>query len=91
MMIHHAVFGSLERLIAVLLEEHRGQLPFWIAPEQIAVAPVGAGQRQYAEEVAIRFGESGLRCRIDAADETLSRRILSAHYLGILIFATVGA
>jgi threonyl-tRNA synthetase len=90
-MIHHAVLGSLERFIAVLLEEHAGHLPFWVAPEQIVVAPVGAGQQPYAEHVATLFGESGLRCRVDDSQETLSRRILSAHELGIPIFATVGA
>jgi threonyl-tRNA synthetase len=90
-MIHHAVLGSLERFIAIVLEEHRGQLPFWLAPEQIIIAPVGAGQRTYAANVATAFIRSGLRCRMDDSDETLSRRVLSAHELGIPIFATVGA
>ena len=90
LMLHHAVLGSLERFIAIVLEEHRGQLPFWIAPEQIIVAPVGAEQRTYAARVAQALVEAGLRCRVDDSNETLSRRILSAHDLGIPVFATVG-
>jgi threonyl-tRNA synthetase len=90
-MLHHAVLGSLERFIAIVLEEHRGQLPFWMAPEQIIVAPVGAAQRTYAAQVAQALVESGLRCRVDDSNETLSRRILNAHDLGIPVFATVGA
>ncbi len=90
-MIHHAVLGSLERFIAILLEEHRGQLPFWVAPEQIVVAPVGVQQRTYAANVARMFVQSGFRSRLDDSDETLSRRIRGARDLGIPIFATVGA
>jgi threonyl-tRNA synthetase len=39
-MIHHAIFGSLDRMIAILLQHHGGILPFWLSPEQVAVAPI---------------------------------------------------
>jgi threonyl-tRNA synthetase len=91
LMIHHAVLGSIERFIAVLLEHHRGKLPFWLAPEQIAVAAVSVAQRPYAAAVAEAFDAAGLRCVTDDADETLSRRIRAAHDRGIPMFATIGA
>jgi threonyl-tRNA synthetase len=91
LMIHHAVLGSIERFIAILLEHHRGRLPFWLAPEQIAVAPVSVAQRPYAAAVAETLDAAGLRCLIDDSDETLSRRIRAAHDRGIPMFATIGA
>ncbi len=89
-MIHHAVLGSVERFMAVLLEHHRGQLPFWLAPEQLVIAPVSADQSEYARAVAATFNAADLRCVVDDADETLSRRIVSAHDQGVPIFVTVG-
>jgi len=89
-MIHHAVLGSIERFMAVLLEHHRGQLPFWLAPDQVVVAPVSAAQAEYAKSVAATFDDAGIRCAIDNATETLSRRVVAAHEKGIPIFVTVG-
>ena len=91
MMIHHAVLGSIERFTAVLLEHYRGRLPFWLAPEQVVVAPVTAAHESYARGVAESFLSSDLRCVIDPANETLSRRIVAARELGIPIFAAVGS
>ena len=90
-MIHHAVLGSFERFIAVLLEHHRGSLPFWLAPEQIVVAPVSAAQRDYAYLVADAFDSADLRCVVDDSDQTLARRIVFAHDQGVPILAIVGA
>jgi threonyl-tRNA synthetase len=91
LMIHHAVLGSLERFIGLVLERHRGYLPFWLAPEQVAVAPVSSAQQEYARRVANEFGAAGLRCALSDSSETLSRRVVSAHEQGIPIFATTGA
>ena len=91
LMIHHAVLGSIERFLAVLLEHHRGWLPFWLVPDQVAVAPVSDAQSDYARSVCAELETAGLRCIIDEADETLSRRIVAAHERGIPVFATVGA
>ncbi len=65
-------------------------LPFWVVPEQIVVAPVSVVQLEYARAVAEIFHAAGLRCIIDEANETLSRRIVAAHDKGIPIFVTVG-
>jgi threonyl-tRNA synthetase len=89
-MLHHAVLGSIERFMAVLLEHHRGALPFWLAPDQVVVCPVSADQQDYARCVIDAFNEAGLRCAIDDSDETLSRRIVAAHEKRIPIICTVG-
>lgn len=90
-MIHHAVLGSLERFIAILLEQHRGRLPFWLAPDQVVVAPVSVLQAGYAREVAEALTADGIRSIVDDRDETLARRIVDARALAIPVFATVGA
>ncbi|MEL7537003.1 MAG: threonine--tRNA ligase [Pseudomonadota bacterium] len=88
--IHHAVLGSFERFVAMLLEHHRGRLPFWLAPEQIVICPVSGQQDDYARDVFDEFASMGFRCVVDVADETLSRRIVSAREQGIPIFVAVG-
>ena len=90
-LIHHAVLGSLERFIAVLLEHHRGKLPLWLAPDQVAILPVSPAQREYAACVADAFSADELRAILDDSNETLARRILAAHDQGIPIIAIVGA
>ncbi len=89
-MIHHAVLGSIERFLAILLEHHRGRLPFWLAPDQIVVAPVSEDHQTYAEAIASEFAAAGFRCKVDGAGESLGRRIVSSRESGIPFFATVG-
>ncbi|WP_207483333.1 threonine--tRNA ligase [Arenibaculum pallidiluteum] len=93
-MIHHAVLGSIERFVAILLEHHGGALPFWLAPEQVAVAPVDpadAGQAAYARHVVAELSGPGLRAVLDDRPERLPRRIVDAHANGIPVFVAVGA
>jgi threonyl-tRNA synthetase len=90
-MLHHAVLGSIERFAAVLLEHHRGALPFWLAPEQVVICPISEEHHDYASNVADAFNAADVRCVIDSADESLSRRIVSAHEKRIPIVCTVGA
>ena len=89
-MIHHAVLGSFERFVAMSLEHHRGRLPFWLAPDQVVISPVSDQQDEYANEVSDEFASMGLRCIVDAADETLSRRIVSARERRIPVVIVVG-
>src|SRR3977135_3476572 len=60
LMIHHAVFGSLGRLIAILLEHHGGVLPFWLSPDQVAVAPISKDQAGYGAHVMAAFKDAGI-------------------------------
>lgn len=78
-MLHRAVLGSLERFLGVLLEHHRGHLPAWLAPEQVAVLPVSEAQAGAARETASELVALGVRAQVDAREESLSRRVLDAH------------
>jgi threonyl-tRNA synthetase len=89
-MIHHAVFGSMGRFVGVLLEQHGGALPFWLAPEQVAVAPVSDRQGRYARQVWETLDRAGLRVVMQDGNETLSCRIVGAHEAGIPVMAIVG-
>lgn len=89
-MIHHAVFGSIERFIAILLEHHEGRLPLWLAPEQAVIAPVDSSQADYARHVLALLEQAGIRAVLDGASKSLSRRVVQAREDGIPVFLTVG-
>lgn len=92
-MLHRALYGSLERFLGLLLEQHGAALPAWLAPEQVAVVPVTPeqpAQLEHAERVRARLEAAGLRVRLDADSETLSRRIAIAHHLGVPFVVVIG-
>lgn len=74
-MIHRALFGSLERFFAILLEHYAGAMPTWLSPVQVAVLPVRDDHGDYARQVAVAVAAAGLRVEVDAADEPLGARI----------------
>lgn len=90
-MLHHAVLGSIERFLAMLLERWQGHLPLWLAPQQVMVATIQAAQEEYARAVAEAFDAAGLRVALDVRSETLSRKIVQAHADAIPMVAVVGA
>jgi threonyl-tRNA synthetase len=61
LMIHHAILGSLSRMIAILLEQHGGVLPFWLSPDQVAVAPISKDPARYGADVLAAFEDAGIR------------------------------
>jgi len=75
--IHRALFGSLERFIGILLEHYGGDLPFWLAPVQVRVLPVGEGHLEAANDLARRL----LPYRVEVAEptETIGKRIRAAE------------
>ncbi len=77
-MIHRALFGSVERFFAVLLEHYAGAFPAWLAPEQARVLPVSENHAEYARQVAAELKGHGFRVDVAAADETLGNRIRRA-------------
>ena len=77
--IHRALFGSLERFIGILIEHYGGAFPFWLAPVQVRVLPVGEAHRPAAAELARRLGEAGFRVDVDERDETVGKRIRDAE------------
>jgi threonyl-tRNA synthetase len=77
-MIHRALFGSVERFLGVLLEHYAGALPAWLAPVQATVVPVADRHGAYAAEVAAALEAAGLRPEVDTADDTVGEKIRRA-------------
>jgi threonyl-tRNA synthetase len=77
--IHRALLGSLERFIGILVEHYGGEFPFWLAPVQARVVPVGEGHREAARALRDRLVAEGFRVDVDARDETLGKRIREAE------------
>jgi len=77
-MIHRAILGSFERFIGLLIEDFNGAFPLWCAPEQVRVLPLTDAQNAYAQDVAQRLKEAGLRAELDARSEKLGFKIREA-------------
>jgi threonyl-tRNA synthetase len=75
--IHRALLGSLERFIGILIEHYGGAFPFWLAPVQIRILPVGEGHREAADALAQKLAE--YRVEVDGSDETVGKRIRNAE------------
>ncbi|MCH9056909.1 threonine--tRNA ligase [Synechococcus sp. PCC 6716] len=90
-MIHRAPFGSLERLIGILIEEYAGDFPFWLAPEQVRLLPVSDEQRPFAAEVAAQLAAVGVRSSVDSSGDRLGKQIRNAETQKIPVMAIVGA
>ena len=78
-MIHRALFGSMERFIGILIEHYGGEFPFWLAPVQLLVLPVGEDHREAARELASKLREAGHRVEVDERDDTVGKRIREAE------------
>jgi threonyl-tRNA synthetase len=75
--IHRALYGSFERFIAILIEHFAGAFPFWLAPVQIRILPVGEAHREAADELARKLG--AYRVEVDGSDDTVGKRIRNAE------------
>lgn len=90
-MIHRAPFGSLERLIGILIEECEGDFPLWLAPVQARLLPVSEAQLPFAQEVAVKMRSLGIRVEADVSNERLGKLIRNAEKDKIPVMAVVGA
>ena len=90
-MIHRAPFGSLERLIGILIEEYAGDFPLWLAPVQIRLLPVGDLQLDFTKEVAAKMVALGIRAEVDLSGDRLGKLIRNAEKDKIPVMAVVGA
>ena len=77
--IHRALFGSLERFIGILLEHYGGDLPFWLAPVQVRVLPVGEAHLEAARDLARRGWSPATASRSPSRAETIGKRIRAAE------------
>jgi threonyl-tRNA synthetase len=88
--IHRASFGSLERFIGILIEHYAGAFPFWLAPVQVRVLPVGEAHHGAAQTLALRLREAGFRADVGEPTETIGKRIRAAEIEKIPVTVVYG-
>ncbi|PEF90427.1 threonine--tRNA ligase [Bacillus cereus] len=89
--IHRAVLGSLDRFLAILIEHFGGAFPAWVAPVQVKVIPVSnAVHEQYANEIAHKLAQAGVRVEQDARDEKLGYKIREAQMQKVPYVLVIG-
>lgn len=89
-MIHRAPFGSMERFIAILIENSGGDFPLWLAPDQIAILPISEKYHDYAQKVFVEMQENDIRGFIDERDEKIGKKIRDAEVKKIPYMLIVG-
>jgi threonyl-tRNA synthetase len=89
-MLHRAIFGSLERFIGILIEHHAGNLPLWLAPIQVKVLTITSDADDYAETVAGRLRDAGLRAEIDCRNEKISYKVREHSVQKVPVLLAVG-
>lgn len=90
-MIHRAILGSLERMIAILTENFGGKWPFWLNPRQAIVVPVGPMFDDYAITVKKQLFDAGFRCDVDLTDgNTMNKKIRNAQLAQYNFILVVG-
>ena len=73
--IHRAIYGSLERFIGIIIEHFKGAFPFWMSPYQVAVVPIRTSHNEYAKEVVNLLEDAGIRVEADYADKNMNEKI----------------
>jgi threonyl-tRNA synthetase len=89
-MIHRAIFGTLERFVGFLIEHFAGAFPLWLAPEQVRVLPISDAQAPAARAVYERLRAAGIRAHLDERNETLNYRVRDAETQKVPYMAVVG-
>jgi threonyl-tRNA synthetase len=89
-MIHRAMFGSLERFTGILIEHHAGHLPLWLAPVQVVVAPIVSDADAYAEKVLAALQAAGLRAEADLRNEKITYKVREHSVAKVPVLFVVG-
>ena len=90
-MIHRAIFGSLERFFGIMTENYAGDYPFWLAPEQVRLLPVTDEVQHYAESLLDQLTQAGVRATIDRSGDRLGKLIRTGEQMKIPVLAVIGA
>jgi threonyl-tRNA synthetase len=90
LMVHRALYGSVERFFGILLEHYAGAFPVWLAPVQAVVLPITDRQMEYARQVNARLAEAGLRSHLDDRNEKVNFKIREAQLQKIPYMLVVG-
>ena len=89
-MIHRALFGSIERFLGILIEHHAGRLPFWLSPNQVVIAPIAEAFNDYADEIEAKLKEAGIYTTKDLRNEKISYKIREHSLQKANIIAIIG-
>ena len=89
-MLHRALFGSIERFFGILVEHFSGKFPLWLSPYQIRILPVADRHIPYAKELAKKFIEQGFVCDVDEMSESVGKKVRNAQLLKTNYMLTVG-
>ncbi len=89
-MLHRAIFGSLERFMGIMIEHHAGNLPLWLAPVQVKVLTITSDADEYAEEVAAALQAAGLRAETDLRNEKISYKVREHSVAKVPVQLAVG-
>jgi threonyl-tRNA synthetase len=90
-MIHRAIFGSLERFFGIMTENYAGDFPFWLAAEQVRLLPVTDEVRPYAQGLLAQLKAAGVRAAIDHSGDRLGKLIRNGEQQKIPVLAVIGA
>ena len=90
-MVHRAIYGTLERFVGCLIEHFAGAFPVWLAPEQVRIVPITDDQAEAARALERRFRAAGIRVHLDDRNETLNYRIRDGELMKVPYMAVVGA
>ena len=88
--IHRTSMGCYERTLALLLEKYAGALPMWMAPEQVRLLPIGDDQAEYANKLAERLEDEGIRVTVDARNEKIGYKIRAAQLEKVPFMLVIG-
>jgi len=90
LMVHRALYGSVERFFGILVEHYAGAFPVWLAPVQVAVLPITDRQLEYARSVEQKLSEAGLRVYLDDRKEKVNLKIREAQLQKVPFMLVVG-
>ncbi|WP_321362689.1 threonine--tRNA ligase [uncultured Celeribacter sp.] len=90
-MLHRAVVGSFERFIGILIEEHAGKLPFWLAPRQVVVTTIVSEADDYAAEVVAALKAAGVRAEADTRNEKINYKVREHSLAKVPVILAVGS
>ena len=89
-MLHRALFGSLERFIGILVEHYAGHLPLWLAPVQVMIATITQDGDDFAAEVRASLRAAGLRCALDVSNEKIGYKVREHSHQKIPVIVAIG-
>ncbi|WP_043360682.1 threonine--tRNA ligase [Belnapia sp. F-4-1] len=89
-MLHRAILGSFERFIGILIEQHAGRFPLWLAPVQVVVTTIVSDADGYAREAAAALAKAGIRVELDLRNEKINRKVVDHIEQRVPVLAVVG-